>query len=365
MKCVRQFNLCWFLFSSVIVLFSCSPTQIINVKERVIERNAPPRPAIHVDRFLYGKINGPVDVLFVVDNTESIEAGISQFEKSYLNFLALWKTEDARSLHYRNQVATTPRGRTPKNFLANELEVHLHLAELFDGYSEGPENDIPFFTQRTDGDFREKGYPDPIASTIAGLNHDAFKGRQRLPLFLVYILGHDIDPSIPKEALSKSVEEAKKALEESRGFFQTHVMALTRTSSGGGSFPHCNEFSQTPRFLELLSSFPWASFTKVDLCEKDWSNWEQQLFLAVLNFKRRLVLSQPPHEPSTMTLRSATHLYRYGDDYEVDAKTNEISFKVDPDLAQGDLLEASYFLKPPPPEFSGSPTPGTTVPIGR
>lgn len=363
MKCFRNVISYW--FSSILFFFSCSPPQTIHLKERIIERNAPPRPAIHVDRFLYGKITGPVDVLFVVDNTESIEAGISQFEKSYSNFIALWKTEDALSLNYRNQVATTPGGRAPKNFVANEAEVRLHLAELFDGPSPGPETDIPFFTQRTDGDFREKGYPDPIASTIAGLNHDAFKGRRWLPLFLVYILGHDIDHSIPEEVLSKSIENAKKALEESRGFFQTHVMALARISSGGGGFPHCNEFSQTPRFLKLLSSFSWASFTKIDLCEKDWGNWEQQLFRTLLNFKTRLVLSQPPYEPTTMTLRSATHLYRYGDDYEVDAKTNEIRFKGEPGLAQGDLLEASYFLKPPPPEFSGSPTPGTPVPIGR
>ncbi len=346
-----------YVFAAGVFLFSaCTPTQIINMKEKVIERSAPPRPGIQVDRFLYRQPMGSVDVLLVVDNTESFEAGISFFDTSYAQFVTRWSGPSARRLNWRLQVATTPRASMPKNFMANDLDSRLHLGELFDRFSESPEEHIPYFTQRTGGDYREKGYPDPFQSTAIGLSHEAFKGRDHNPLFLVFVLGHDVDPALDDSALKKQVLGMNLGIETTRGLFQTHVLAVSRNAPG--SVSHCQEFHAAKRFIDLLKLVRFASLTTANLCDPTWNRWEEKLFEAILALKQRLILSQRPFEPWTMTLRAGAHLYRYGDDYEVDLKTNEVVFKGAPaSLADGDLLEASYFLEPISPEFSGSPTP--------
>lgn len=350
------------LIVTLVTVFTVGcPTQIIYKKET--ERNAPPRPGIHYDKFLYGKSYGPVDIMFVVDNTESFELGLGQFRKSYLHLLDLLISSEGRLVDFHIQAASSPMAKIPSAYMANGVE-RTALAELFDGMDPTALM-VPIFTQRI-GASREQGFPKPVEVLVKGLNDPAFKARDGAQLFTVFMLGHDLNPDTPDDALAAEYQGLEQILAQSHGLHRSFLFALSRTNLAPGteSFGHCKEFGPTDRFLRFAHSVRWMEKTSFDLCDAQWGRWEEKLFDNILRVKKTLALSFVPLEPETMTLRSGTHLFRYGDDYTVDRATNSIQFLVAPKLEEGDLLEAVYRKKPIDPEFSGIPTPiGTPNPI--
>lgn len=337
---------------------ACAPIQQYYMKEK--QTGAAPRPAIQVDRFAYGKAIGSVDVLFVVDNTESGEAAKEAFRQSYADFTARFKQPEARLLDYRLQVVTNPGNKSPGNWTSQSLSAASQLAELFDG---GPDGAPPVLSHS------ESGFLTPLQAAVAGLSHKAFEGRASVPLFLVFLLGDDVDPSSSPETVAATFSEA---LKKTRGFYQTSAVFLSRTSNpSGSSFPHCDTFYPAAKVLPTLRALPWRSQTQKDLCDSAWSSsLASSIFTSLIDFKKKLVLSRPPYQPETMLLRTANHLFRYGDDYRLDLQSNEIIFNHDPGLQEGDLIDASYYLTPNeellsngqtpfPPRPGPSPSPGS------
>ncbi len=328
---------------------SCAPVQQYYMKEKVTVTNAPPRPGIQVDRFAYGKAIGAVDVLFVVDNTESSEAALSAFQQSYIDFVSRFKRAEARLLDYRVQVVTTPDGKSPGNWTSQDKGPADQLAQLFDSTPGGPP---PLLSHG------ERGFLMPYHAAATGLMGEAFKGRVHTPTFIVFLLGADVPPGSSPE---KDAAGFADAIRTSRGFYQTHVTTLSRTSGTTASrpqFPHCNSFDPAARTLPTLRQLPWKTQAYRDLCDPAWSNsYPSDLFASLIDFKKKLVLSHAPEQAETMMLRSANHLFRYGDDYRFDSQSNEIVFIRDPGLQEGDLLDASYYLKPPEEILSNGQTP--------
>lgn len=320
------------------------PQQKIYLKEKVIERNAAPRPGIAVDRFAYGKATGPVDVLFVLDNTETADQAVAPFRHSYTQFLARMTGSEGRLMDYRVQVASTPDDRATKNFILPGTPAALHLSELFDGDLEKPPVFNGFYN----------GYVNPFSTTAAALSGKAFEGRPPGPLFLISLLGSDMDGS--------NVQETKERIQaalDARGAYQTHAWVLSRTSEffGSGTFPHCDTFQTADQALAIFQSIQWGSYNHIDLCHKEWSSFEEDLFDSIVSFKKKLILTQRPFQPETMTVRGSSRLFRYMDDYQFDAETNEIQFLKDGVVQEGDLIEVAYYLKPNEQIFQGSPAP--------
>lgn len=326
---------------------ACSPVQQFFLKERQV--NAPARPAIQVDRFAYRKAMGAVDVLFVVDNTESGEAAKSAFRKSYTDFLAQFKKPEARLLDYRIQVVTNPGGSAPGNWISPGTSPDAQLAELFVGFGEGLE---PILS------YTERGYLTPFQAAGKGLGHEAFSGRVYVPLFLVFLLGDDMDPASSAENETQAFTDA---IQKTRGFYQTSSSFLSTIgppSENRTPFPHCDTFFPAAKALQTLRSLPWCTQSLENLCDSGWStSLANSTFKNLIEFKKKLVLSHVPFQPEAMLVRSANHLFRYGDDYRFDTKNNEIVFTHDPGLQEGDLLEASYYLVPNEELLSSGQTP--------
>lgn len=342
------------LFAAVFALgalTACSNQQIFT---RTVERNAPPRPGIYTDRFLYGKPHGPVDVVFVADNSESFEVGLDDFRRHYENFLALWDRPVAHALDFRVQLATTPNGQMPSAFASRDGREP-HLRELFDADS-GAESWMPgLFSHRRD---RERGYLNPLESAQRVLKNKDFILRTSVPAFLVFIMGDDVDPASAEETLVAEAERLKAFLEVTRGLDKVHVATLTRNPpDSSADSPSCRKFRPSSRALRQISRIPWRSQLHYDLCTGNWATFEEKVFERALEFRTKLVLSVKPEQPETMSLRGASRLFRYGDDYTYDAAANEIVFRDGHGLLEGDLIEVSYFTTPVQPETGGNPTP--------
>ncbi len=245
------------------------------------------------------------------------------------------------------QVVATPSHRSPGNFLANDKNHALQLKELF----------TELLSQDEGTEKREKGYPDPLRSTALGLRTEAFKGRVGVPLFVMYFLGYDL-AAVRQFSVEEMKKEYEKLFKEERQSTLTRSYVFSRlTEPGPGSFPHCNEFSQTPLFFELFSLVTGVALQKGDLCQADWSSWPEKVMADIRAYKTRLILTKEPYLPTMMALRTQTRTFRYNDDFEIDGKSKEIIFKKPHGLVEGDLLEASYFLQPTPAEISGNPQP--------
>ena len=330
----------------------CSPTQEYIMKEKVT--NANPRAGIQDDRFAYGKAMGSVDVLFVVDNTDSGEAAIPAFQKSYADFAARFARPEARLLDYRLQVVTDPSGKSPGDFVSNTSPPSAQLAELF-GAADGS---VPGLLNHS-----ERGYLSPFTNAASGLLGKAFASHGAAPVFVVFVLGWDADPN---GAIATDAAQFAGAVQASRGFYQTHLMTISRVSAPGtraaGGFPHCDTFAPATQILSQLSALPWRSQTGLDLCDNGWTSYADTLFPAVVAFKKKIVLSHVPDFPETMVLRDGSHkLYRYGDDYRFDKQGNEIVFLRDPGLQEGDLFDVQYYL--PKGATSGAPDEAPPGPI--
>jgi len=352
------------LFIFGVFSFSCAPSQKIIMKEKLTEHstekntennhekdtehNAVPRPGIVTDRFSYGKAMGTVDILFVVDNTETAEQLGKTFQIAYDQLAASLGGNAARLLDYRVQIVITPTGEATKNVLSSADPSSAQSAEFF-----GKGGGLPLFNAKDSGFLR------PFEATAKGLASKALEGRTSGPLYLVYLLGADSDGSDPG-----LTAELSKKITEARGLYQTHVFTLTRTTRtiGTDSFPFCNEFQTADKILASLHTVQWRSLTQFDLCDKNWGRFSDELFQSILTFKKKTLLSGVPYQPETMTVRGPARLFRYGDDYRFDSKTNEILFLKSGLVLEGDLLEVAYYLKPGEQVFQGSPTPAAPVP---
>lgn len=340
--------LCLFLTSG------CSPVQQFFFKEKQINHNAPPSPAIHVDPFIYQQARGRVDILLVVDNTDTYEPMIPYFEESYRKLVAAFSSGAARMLDFRIQVVTTPIGRSPKNWFAPERPADPQIEELFIGTSETPK----IF------DHQERpGYLSPMTSTLAGLSSPALGGRDHVPLFILYFLGGDMGAG---ETGMGNSADFKAALDQGRGMYQVSSWFFTRSGtpvSSEPAFPFCENFQPAYEAQRVFGPVPWRSSRRLDLCDSKWPEYSTELLSSVIDFKKKMILSLSPYSPETMVLRSSTHMYRYGDEYVFDSATNEITFTRPGNLVEGDLLEVSYYLKPEKEILSGHPNPGPLPPL--
>lgn len=330
-------------------LIACSPGQKFFFKEKIIETRSEPKSGLHYDSFLYQTALGPVDILFVVDNTEFSEAYLADFQKGYIQFLNLFSKNEAHLLDYRVQVISTPKSSAPKNWISPELPHKPQLDELFFGTLQTDNSFLPPILNH-----RETGFPEPETSTIIGASHKAFVGHERAPLFVIYLMSDEA-----KETLVGNLQPNR------RGDYQVHSWILSRTSTTThpSSYPYCHTFRPAPKFIERMGKLSFASQRQVDLCDTNWPQFFGVLFEAVLNFKSLIILTNPPHEPATMLLRSPTHLYRFGEDFEFDPIKNEIRFLLPPALSKGDQLSLSYYLEPPQQTLPGvsNPHPPSTL----
>lgn len=323
---------------------ACSPVQQFYMKEKIIE--GAPRHGIVTNNFLNGRAMGPADSLFVVDNTETGEAAGEAFQRAYSDFIGRFNLPEARLLDLRAQVVTTPKSQTPGNWVATGASPAAQLAELFTS----PDRIL---------NYAVTGNLNPLTATGSGLAHKAFENHGGAPLFLFFLMGADLDPDQdPATDAKYFVEQISKG----RGFHQTHLVLLTRVTSPSAHaspFPRCGtSFFPAPRAVATFNAMPWRSLTQVDLCHPKWADtFPAAAFTALLDHKKRFVLSHVPYQPSTMLLRSANRLFRYGDDYALDARTNEITFLRDPGLLDGDPLEARYYLPPTEEVLNNSPSP--------
>jgi len=201
-------------------IWGCGPVQNtyysqVNPKTEV-SVNQPP-PGITVDRFTYRQPFGNIDILFVVDNTESLQTSMARFEKAYRKLLTLWDGPDTRNLSYVLQVATTPDANTASNFGSRERDIQLNLTELF-GCA----------TAKCLLGSSERRYMDPVFSTGIGLASNAFSGRSHSPLFVVYLLGADVDPATQ----SAAIPGLQGKLQTDRGFYQMGAIWVTSSRVG-------------------------------------------------------------------------------------------------------------------------------------
>lgn len=333
---MNKYFICLSLIS--FVGFACTP-QNFYMKEKVIGASAP--PAIHMDQFVYGKPSGPVDILFVLDNTESSEALADDFKKAYQKFTERFqKSDQTEYLDYRVQVVTTPKATMVKNYFDRENPLEQNLENLNSVF-----------------DQPERGFLKPFESTLAALTHPSEAGRVFSPLFLVYVLGDGTDPS---SHLSDKSSEISSKLDEFRGLYQTHVVVISRKTlfQPEPSIRYCDMFFPPFDFHLTIDSISWKSRQDVDLCSPSWGSFEEKLWDSILDFKTKFVLSRVPSRPETMVVRKTplAHKYRYGDDFIFNHETNEVVFQVQ-EFKVGDQIEVSYFLSPASEEFSGKPTP--------
>lgn len=329
-----------YLLSVLILTSACTPSQNIIMKEKVVERNAAPRPSLQVDHFLYGQAHGNVDVLFVVDNTESGEVFLESFKTSYVNFINLFPKDVSRNLNYRVQVVSTPNGRAPKNFASNENKPDLQLRELYGPPLDDSPKADPILQHQ------ERGALTPVESTVSGFSNAAFAGHDGAATFIVYLLGYEA------EIYSTS------GLEKAKDFYQTHAFLIGRKSDDlSPMYPHCDSLEKIEKTETAFRDMPWRTLTSMDLCDPNWVTFPDQLMKAIVEFKSKIILSHNPTEPETMFVKGPTRTYRYGEDYTFDMKNNEIVFVLERAPAIGDLLEVSYFLKSNDPTLGGSSTP--------
>lgn len=342
--------LIWVLgVASAFCNFGCSPGTRIFLKEKVIERSAAPRPGIRVDRFLYGKPRGNVDILFVVDNTETLENAISNFYLEYNLLLEGLRQKPFSGIDFRSQVVATPSERMPKAFARSDESPRFHLNQVFG---------VRGSTLRPVIHARESGYVRPLEAAMSGLSSPAFQGRDGGPLFLVFILGSDVGPG--EVGVAKETVDAFVKL---RGAHQIHLLTVAKPlREMRTSDVNCRQLQPPLRTLEQLASIPWRTSQIFNLCDSKWGGFSKILFETIAQFRTRLVLSQVPAEVESIVLRGSNRLYRYGEDYQFDPGGNEIIFTRPGLCEEGDLLEAAYFLEPREKVLDGSPTPSPKKP---
>ena len=339
---------------TAVFALGCAPPQNFYFKEKLTDHHTgDPRPGINTDRFTFNRPFGPVDVLFVVDNSDRLDYALQKFQASYARFLSLWtKPENASKVHaldFHIQVVSSPTNRMPKNLVSASAPAAVQLAQLF-----GPPGSVPEPIFVTDPNQRAPQGATPVSSTLFGLASDDLKDRSAVPLFLFYLMGQDLGEG--ETDLSKFTN----AVGTSRGFFQVHGAFLSRRSDpSSGSFPSCFQFTPPTKALIGFSSVQWRASQFYDLCDPNWSAWEDDFFQKIIDFKTRQVLSKVPVQPELMTLRGASRLYRYGQDFHWEGSTNEIVFDVSSGLIDGDLIEVAYYTSLVSNPLPGNPTPET------
>ena len=339
----RRLALAFVAVPAFLMVSACSPPQTIFMKE--VERRGPLPPAIHVDRFQFHKPKGPVDVLFVVDGTSAFERVTDSFLEQYEAFTRQVDADgkvdgQLGSVDYRIKFVTAS-GLASSVFAHPKEAIDLHIASV--KFLLSLEDQRPIH---------------PLVEAQQRLGQEPFVGRESVPVFVMFVLGQD------SHELPAGFQEA---VEGTRGFYKSHVFALTRKSAGKSEAGRiCIDGQPYPEtahgFLGVLGNFKWRSRESFDLCSKDGGGWPKALIERIKEFRSRLILTHSPFDPSTMQMRAGNHAFRYGDDYHYDPDTHEIVFDRDANLVNGELLELSYYLEPRPEILSGNPNPAIPVP---
>jgi hypothetical protein len=330
-----------------LLLGGCTRFAILPMREKEKSTVIGGKAGIRVDRAIYGTATGPVDLLFVSDNSDRVGGpgqdirlqdttntpALAWFQNHYQ---LIQQKLEATQLDYRMHIAMATNGKAPTEFLKRKGEKNAdHFTQLglsAPGYFFGAEEFAPL---------------NPLKSTESALSVAPFSGRSLVPLFLVYFLGQDVDPADPALATPAKASLKKGGRED----YQTHVITLTK--GDGASIGTCR-LVHPAQFLNAVRGAAAQSFQLEthDLCDLPAGPADFSTYLVnkISDFMGgaggKFVLSKRPYRPELMVVRASGQVFRFGVDYTYEESSNSITFAPAVGLTVGQSLEFEYYLEP-------------------
>ncbi len=345
------------------------------------------RAGIATDHFLYERASGPVDIVFVVDNTDAstgtwaagyrtipvLSYVASDGTPGQYNILTWFKEhyetlyilmENSPLLNYRTQLITASQSspRWPLHYLQSSLgdvnkQQHnkLHLDEAMKGMGRNVNYPTFLFGEQ------QNDALDPYAASLSALSSQPFTDSERssASLFLVYFLGQD--------SVEKNIDLIIQQMNSSnRKKFLTHVFIVSNDSH---HFQMGCNYEHPTHFLNLLEKFAPQMFNleRINLCNlsPEQGNFSQYLYSKILASRGDrqsdgsapiFTLSQVPYHPEWMTVQAGGHTrLRYGIDYTLNEITNSIQIDNSISLNAGDPIYINYFTQPAQGTIPGLP----------
>lgn len=305
-----------------LLVLSCTPQQI-NMKDRIIEHPNPATTAkLTTDIYAYDLPSGPVDVIMVQDNTESLESAANDLETFYRTLGSELVGDEARLLDSQMSWISSPGMLTPKSVATRNEGLDTQLDEIYKPHTDHLSN------------FKERGYIVPLNSTTTLLQGDRFAGRDRASLWVVYFLGDESRGDASAGVLDDFIVGK-------RGEFQSFAWAFAKRSAGSPA-PRCASASPATQTLTSISNIKWKNFTERDLCAPGLKDQALQVWEEIYEFKRRVILSEIPYKGNDVTAYSRGRRLYFERDFDYIAEHNELIFKPEARLKKGDSLEVTY-----------------------
>jgi len=337
----------FFLALTPLLMFAACGNQVfvVNRKEKVIERNAPPKPAAFVDNFTVDKAHGKANLLWVIDNSYGAEVlfdkprgkaqhRLQQGYEAVLNGLENRKGP-LQFVNARSQVVLSPTNKMAGNFARGAKTLKAHFDELFALPNNLTETHGLLISSRdARKEMRDYQSVTPFASLSVGAADKAFEGRADARAYVIFVLASRSAESIPK-----AVADFEK---ETFGEKAASSVDVFNVIPGDGS--NCSPRASRPDdFLREQIKIGWKVHSEEgDICSNDATSWAESILKWIENGSREFRLSFTPEEPETMSVVGAKRSYQFGTDYTYDAGRNQLIFAPSAGLEPGELIQVHY-----------------------
>jgi hypothetical protein len=341
---------------------------VFNQKEKVIERNAPPRPGSISDAFNYKEARGDANILWVVDNSYNAQIlfkreGISEktvFQRGFEYVTAgLLRRElpdktPAPFAHvtFREQVVLSPGNQIPSAFAFFtgvkigylELLNDLFAVPKFRDDKQGLLIDTDFNKASSIARLRDNNPPTPFVSALKGITDATFKNRADAQVYVIFAIAN-----VSAVGLKEKPNEYAFKFLPSRPISTVEVFNLTPKSRCQG-----DAYSGTPtQFLADSEKIGWnIENKKGDLCSQSPEQWAEDILTWIHTAQNELKLSSVPDDPTQLSViindkaTLAPHQFRYN------AARNSITLiekEISPALTKGAKINVIYWIKAPAP----------------
>lgn len=342
-------------------LAGCQPSVIVARQQQLMTKPQ----ALQRDRFVHQTPSGPVDVLFVLDTTETGFVLPNLYRQLVEEVIAILRSDDFRLVRYRLQVVSNPGRRTPDTVF-DSAAPSCFLNSLFGGTAG------ELAGCRLDGERiivnprrMDFGVLDSLAAAGDAMRTFSVPDQGVPPILVVFVQGADTD-SNDLEARFKDLDIRMAGYPEARRFFR--VIAKGRDSSACNNALG-NMLLEAPLLTQQLSRGIGSPnrFGSDDLCqamrvsvrkvELNTRSLSDEIGRKLNEITTELWLTKTAFQPESMVLSSFNTRFRYGEDFQYDATAGRIRWLKPPSIRAGDLLEAVYFSSPPNDDLAGTPVP--------
>lgn len=332
---------------SPLLMFAACGNQVfvVNRKEKVIERNAPPKPAAFVDSFTVDKAHGRANLLWVIDNSYGGEvlfdkprgkaqSRLQQGYETVLNGLENRKGP-LQFVNARSQVVLSPTNKMAGNFARGAKTLKSHFDELFALPSTLTETHGLLISSRdAKKEMRDFQSVTPFSSLAVGAADKAFEGRSDARSYIIFVLASTSIESIPK-----GVVEFEKEMFSEKPAGSVDVFNVI-PGDGSNCFPRA---SRPHDFLIEQAKVGWkVSSEEGDICSADATTWAKAILKWIEGGSREFRLSFTPEEPETMSVVGSKRTYQFGADFTYDAGRNQLIFAPSAGLEPGELIQVHY-----------------------